>query len=34
MRILVAEDDQKLGSILVRGMATDAMTADLVCTGR
>jgi two-component system, OmpR family, response regulator len=34
VRILIAEDDQKLGSVLVRGMATDAMTADLVATGR
>jgi two-component system OmpR family response regulator len=34
MRVLIADDDRRLGSILVRGMATDAITADLVCTGR
>lgn len=34
MRILIAEDDSKLGSVLVRGMATDSITADLVGTGR
>ena len=34
MRVLVVEDDRKLGSVLVRGFATDAITADLVSTGR
>ena len=34
MRVLIVEDDVKLGPILVRGMATDAITADLVATGR
>jgi two-component system OmpR family response regulator len=34
MRILVVEDDPKLGPVLVRGFATDAITADLVTNGR
>jgi two-component system OmpR family response regulator len=33
MRILVVEDDRKLGPVLVRGFATDAIAADLVTTG-
>jgi two-component system, OmpR family, response regulator len=33
MRVLVVEDDPKLGPVLVRGFATDAITADLVTTG-
>jgi two-component system OmpR family response regulator len=34
MRILVVEDDRKLGPVLVRGFATDAIAADLVTTGQ
>jgi two-component system OmpR family response regulator len=34
MRILIADDNPKLGTILVRGMAAGAITADLVATGR
>jgi two-component system, OmpR family, response regulator len=34
MRVLVVEDDLKLGSVLVRGFATDSIAADLVTTGR
>jgi two-component system, OmpR family, response regulator len=34
MRVLVVEDDQKLGSVLVRGLATDGIVADLVTLGR
>jgi two-component system, OmpR family, response regulator len=34
MRVLVVEDDPKLGPVLVRGFATDAIAADLVTTGR
>jgi two-component system, OmpR family, response regulator len=34
MRVLVVEDDPKLGPVLVRGLATDAIAADLVATGR
>jgi two-component system OmpR family response regulator len=34
MRVLVVEDDPKLGPVLVRGLATDAIAADLVTTGR
>jgi two-component system OmpR family response regulator len=34
VRILVVEDDPKLGPVLVRGFATDAITADLVTNGR
>jgi two-component system OmpR family response regulator len=33
VRILIIEDDQKLGPVLVRGFATDAIAADLVTTG-
>lgn len=33
MRVLVVEDDRKLGPVLVRGLATDAIAADLVTTG-
>jgi two-component system OmpR family response regulator len=34
MRVLVVEDDPKLGPVLIRGLATDAIAADLVTTGR
>ncbi len=34
MRVLVVEDDLKLGPVLVRGLATDSIAADLVTTGR
>ncbi len=34
MRILIVEDDHKLGPVLVRGFATDAIVADLVTTGQ
>jgi two-component system OmpR family response regulator len=34
MRILIVEDDRKLGPVLVRGFATDAIAADLVTTGQ
>jgi two-component system, OmpR family, response regulator len=34
MRVLVVEDDPKLGPVLVRGLATDSIAADLVTTGR
>jgi two-component system, OmpR family, response regulator len=34
MRILVVEDDRKLGPVLVRGFATDAIAADLVTNGQ
>jgi two-component system, OmpR family, response regulator len=34
VRVLVVEDDPKLGPVLVRGLATDAIAADLVTTGR
>ena len=34
MRVLIADDDRRLGPLLVRGLATDAIAADLVCTGR
>lgn len=34
MRVLIVEDDRKLGTILVRGMATDSISADLVTSGR
>jgi two-component system OmpR family response regulator len=34
MRVLVVEDDPKLGPVLVRGFATDAIAADLVTSGR
>ena len=33
MRVLIVEDDPKLGPVLVRGLATDAIAADLVTTG-
>jgi two-component system, OmpR family, response regulator len=33
MRVLVVEDDHKLGPVLVRGLATDSIAADLVTTG-
>jgi two-component system OmpR family response regulator len=33
MRVLIVEDNPKLGSILVRGLATDSICADLVTTG-
>ncbi|MBV9820027.1 MAG: response regulator transcription factor [Solirubrobacterales bacterium] len=33
MRVLIVEDDPKLGPVLVRGFATDAIAADLVPTG-
>jgi two-component system OmpR family response regulator len=33
MRILIVEDDPKLGPVLVRGFATDSIAADLVTTG-
>jgi len=33
MRVLVVEDDRKLGPVLVRGLATDSIAADLVTTG-
>jgi two-component system OmpR family response regulator len=33
MRVLVVEDDEKLGRVLIRGFATDAIAADLVTTG-
>ena len=34
VRILIVEDDRKLGPVLVRGFATDAIAADLVTTGQ
>jgi two-component system OmpR family response regulator len=34
MRVLIVEDDRKLGPVLVRGFATDSIAADLVSTGR
>jgi two-component system OmpR family response regulator len=34
VRILIVEDDRKLGPVLVRGFATDAIVADLVTTGQ
>jgi two-component system, OmpR family, response regulator len=34
MRVLVVEDDPKLGPVLVRGFATDSIAADLVTTGQ
>jgi len=33
VRVLIVEDDPKLGPVLVRGFATDAIAADLVPTG-
>jgi DNA-binding response OmpR family regulator len=32
MRVLVVDDDRKLGPVLVRGFATDSIAADLVTT--
>jgi two-component system OmpR family response regulator len=34
MRVLIADDDVRLGPVLVRGMAGGAIRADLVCSGR
>jgi two-component system OmpR family response regulator len=34
VRLLVVEDDRKLGPVLVRGLATDGIAADLVTSGR
>ncbi len=34
MRVLVVEDDIKLGSVLLRGLATDGIAADTVGDGR
>jgi two-component system OmpR family response regulator len=34
VRLLVVEDDPKLGPVLVRGFATDSIAADLVTCGR
>jgi two-component system OmpR family response regulator len=34
VRVLVVEDDRKLGSVLVRGFATDGIAADVVSDGR
>ena len=34
MRVLIVEDDANLGSILVRGMATNLICADLVSSGQ
>ena len=34
MRVLIADDDRRLGTILVRGLAGDAIAADLVHTGQ
>lgn len=34
MRVLIADADLRLGAILVRGLARDAIAADLVATGR
>jgi two-component system OmpR family response regulator len=34
MRVLIADDDRRLGSILVKGMATGSIFADLVSSGR
>jgi two-component system OmpR family response regulator len=33
MRVLVVQDDEKLGRTLIQGFATDAIAADLVTTG-
>lgn len=33
MRVLIADDDQRLGQVLVRGMASDSISADLVASG-
>ena len=32
--MLIADDDRRLGPVLVRGMATDSISADLVSSGR
>jgi two-component system OmpR family response regulator len=34
VRVLIADDDRRLGPVLVRGMATDSICADLVASGR
>ena len=34
MRVLIADDDRRLGPVLVRGMASDSISADLVASGR
>ena len=34
MRVLIADDDRRLGPVLVRGLAGDSITADLVSSGR
>ncbi len=34
MRVLVVEDDVKLGSVLLRGLATDGIAADTVADGQ
>jgi two-component system OmpR family response regulator len=34
MRVLLVEDDRKLGPVLVRGFATDSIAADLVTSGQ
>ena len=34
MHVLIVEDDVKLGRILVRGLGTDGIAAELVTTGR
>jgi two-component system OmpR family response regulator len=34
MRVLIADDDRRLGPLLVRGMATDSICADLVSSGQ
>jgi two-component system OmpR family response regulator len=34
MRVLIADDDRRLGPVLVKGMATDSISADLVSSGR
>ena len=34
MRVLIADDDQRLGPLLVRGMASDSISADLVSSGQ
>jgi two-component system, OmpR family, response regulator len=34
MRVLIADDDRRLGPVLVRGMAGDSIAADLVDSGR
>jgi two-component system, OmpR family, response regulator len=34
MRVLVVQDDPKLGPVLVRGFAANSITADLVTTGQ